>query len=93
MAGLVKGLLENDGIDCLMKNQILSSGIGELPLNDCWPEVWIIDNDDYDKAADLVNDFLTTDGQRGTSWKCRCGEMIEGQFDACWKCGRERPAE
>jgi hypothetical protein len=23
-------------------------------------------------------------------WKCQCGEILEGQFSACWHCGAER---
>ena len=90
MVGLVKGILENDGIDCLLKNQILSSGIGELPLNECWPEVWITNDGDYDKATEIVNNFLAADSGEEKSWRCRCGEQLEGQFDICWRCGRER---
>lgn len=26
-------------------------------------------------------------------WKCECGEQIEDQFDACWKCAGRNPAE
>ena len=29
----------------------------------------------------------------GEPWACpQCGEHIEAQFDACWKCGEDRPA-
>jgi|GEM_PF-1271291 len=26
-------------------------------------------------------------------WKCKCGELIEDTFDACWKCSEERPED
>jgi len=27
-------------------------------------------------------------------WKCpACGEGVESQFDACWKCGRPKPPD
>jgi hypothetical protein len=91
MAGLIKGLLENNGIDCLMKNQILSSGIGELPLNECWPEVWISDDDDFDRAMELVEHALSSPENPPSSWRCKCGEEIEGQFELCWHCGNPRP--
>jgi predicted RNA-binding Zn-ribbon protein involved in translation (DUF1610 family) len=33
-----------------------------------------------------------TPDQSAASWACPgCGEQIEGQFDACWKCGGARP--
>lgn len=92
MAGLIKGLLENGGIDCLIKNQILSSGIGELPLNECWPEVWITDDEDFSRATEIVEHALSEPEDTLPSWHCKCGETIEGQFELCWQCGRERPA-
>lgn len=92
MAGLVKGLLENEGIGCLMKNQILSSGIGELPVNECWPEVWITDDNDYSRATELIEHTLSVADKSFPSWKCRCGEVVEGQFSACWHCGQEKPS-
>jgi hypothetical protein len=34
------------------------------------------------------------DRPKGPPWQCEgCGEIIEGQFAACWKCGHERPEE
>ena len=92
MVGLVKGILDNGGIDCLLKNQILSSGMGELPLNECWPEVWVTHDGDYDKATQIINEFLAGDGRKEISWHCSCGELLEGQFEICWRCGQARPS-
>jgi hypothetical protein len=24
-------------------------------------------------------------------WLCHCGEMVEGGFEQCWRCGRLMP--
>lgn len=88
MAGHVHSLLEANDIDCHLRNMSLSSGIGELPINECWPEVWVNDEADYSVAKELIKTILEKAEQK-ESWKCNCGELIEGQFDMCWSCGEE----
>ena len=46
-------------------------------------------------ANELLVDFLSGSLARkysGQHWTCECGEKLEGQFTACWKCGSARPA-
>lgn len=93
MAGHVKSLLEEDGIHCLIKNEALSGAIGEIPPIECWPEVWITDDDDYDRAKAIIENLLEDAQTIKLPWLCECGEEIEGQFYACWHCGREKPAD
>lgn len=91
MAGHVKSLLESNGIVCIIKNQNLASGVGELPPVECWPEVWVINDENYDEAMNLVNSVISDNPSKRPQWKCTCGETIEGQFSACWRCGTDRP--
>lgn len=91
MTGHVQSLLENTGIECIIKNQYLSGGMGELPINECWPEVWITDDSNFARAMQIVNSVIHDDDHPDTGWQCRCGEQIESQFSACWNCGAERP--
>lgn len=91
LAGHVKSLLEQAGIECLLKNQILSGAMGELPLNECWPEVWVCDDRDYGAALEVIESALAPGTASGEPWRCACGETIENQFTACWHCGGERP--
>ncbi len=90
--GLIKGMLEQDGIGCLVKNQILAGAMGELPPLECWPELWITDDRDLPLANKIVEAALTTPAEQATPWHCQCGEEIEGQFSACWSCGEEKSA-
>ena len=94
-AGYIQGLLEARGIECVMRNTTLSSGMGELPLNECWPEVWILDDRDRELAERIIHEALDADNEQGdsnrTTWLCDCGEWMESQFDSCWKCGKLRP--
>lgn len=90
LAGHIRALLQQAGIECIMRNQHLWGGIGELPPIECWPEVWITDDSDYELAAALISEALNSEQRHDPPWQCPCGEEIEGQFTACWKCGAER---
>ena len=90
MSGYVKSILEVNHIDCVIRNQNLAGAMGELPPIECWPEVWILDEDAYDDAMHIINAFLSDNPEQREDWICSCGEKIEGQFSACWSCGQER---
>ena len=89
--GLVRGLLEQDGIPCLVKNQNLAGALGEIPPQECWPEIWITDDRDLALARKVVKAALSPVTDVSVPWHCQCGEEIEGQFTACWNCNEERP--
>ena len=89
MVGHVRNLLELNNISCHLRNTNLMSGIGELPINECWPEVWIDNEMDFNLAESLIKKMYINKNQNN-DWKCQCGETIEGQFDTCWSCGVDR---
>jgi hypothetical protein len=83
----VKNLLQSYGIECVLKNENLSGAAGELPPTECWPELWLTDNKYYDEACRLLSGEATAQ----QTWACcDCGEVLEGQFDRCWNCGKYR---
>lgn len=92
MAGHIHSLLEANNIDCHLRNMHLTGGIGELPLNECWPEVWVNDETDFTAAEQLIKTALSHPKQE-ESWLCQCGESIEGQFEICWFCGNEKKSD
>lgn len=92
LVGHLHNVLENEGIDCWIKNQILSGAIGELPPTECWPEVWLRNDEDYDRAMKIISPIITPPETDQSPWQCHCGEMLEGQFNVCWQCGEQRPA-
>ena len=82
-----KNVLESEGIPCQIRNEFLGGIAGEMPLQEIWPELWLINDIDYDRAKQLL-DAAIVDESPGDDWKCRrCGEDNEGQFAACWNCG------
>ncbi|MGA7800799.1 MAG: DUF2007 domain-containing protein [Gammaproteobacteria bacterium] len=92
MVGHLKNVLEGHGIDCLIKNQYLSGGAGELPPTEIWPELWVTDDLDSDRARSIIDDQLRPAEGAQSPWTCPdCGEIIEPQFGVCWNCGTSRP--
>ena len=89
MAGHIHSLLEANNIDCHLRNMNLSGGIGELPINECWPEVWVINESDFSQAQELINIALAN-AEQDEDWQCQCGEVIGGQFDICWSCSKTK---
>ncbi len=81
-----KNILEIEGIACEIRNQHLGSVLGEIPFPEVWPQLWVKNDLDLDRAHQLIAE----DGagaSAGAPWRCRqCGEENEGQFAACWNC-------
>lgn len=91
MIGHLKNVLATFGIECVIKNIYLSSAAGELPLIECWPELWVVEDHRYAEAKAILKKTLAPLKSVKRPWRCSaCGEEIEGQFSECWKCGRSR---
>lgn len=89
--GWLESILQANRIDCLVRNRYLGGAIGELPLNEAWPEIWVVEDRDEGAAKRLIAAALAP-GQPQDAWHCGgCGESIEGQFRQCWNCGRDAP--
>ncbi len=85
--GHVRNLLEQSGIACVVKNEQLSGGLGEIPFLECLPELWVLRDADLPRAQALLEAIEQPAAVRA-QWRCRgCGERNEGQFAACWQCG------
>lgn len=91
MNNYLLSLLEQEGIRCTVRNRYLGGAIGELPVNEGWPEIWVTHDEDADEARRIIEQITQTAVTDADPWHCDCGEDIEGQFSACWNCGGERP--
>lgn len=81
-----RNILESEGIDCELRNQHLGSIVGEMPFAETWPELWVRNDLDLDRARQLIADV--SDESPAEGWQCpACGESNERQFGACWNCG------
>ena len=92
-AHAVCGFLASHGIEADVRGEFLTSGWGELPVDVC--SVWIRNERQLEAAQALLNDYLHGSHARkysGERWTCtQCGEVLEGQFTQCWRCGAARP--
>ncbi len=83
-----KNVLEAEGIRAVVKNEFLSSAMGELPPAECQAELWVL-RDEHAETAERILRQPRID--QGMPWQCRsCGETSEPQFTQCWKCGALR---
>lgn len=90
-AQLLRALLERHRIEARVFGDYLSGAAGELPA-DIYPSVWVIEDRDLARAQALLKEWLAENQARAeaSSWVCRgCGELVDGSFDLCWRCGTE----
>ena len=88
MATLWVDWFKAEGIGASVQSEFLRRAAGELPPDQCLPEVWIEDGDHEARALELLA-ILRHAPQR--SWFCSCGELVEGGFQQCWNCGAMMP--
>jgi hypothetical protein len=82
-------MLRTQGIDANMQRYFLNGAAGDLPPDQCLPEIWIQDDAQLDRAKAALSDIQRTP-QR--NWVCQtCGERIEGGFEQCWNCQTMMP--
>lgn len=82
----LKNLLEQEGIECMVKNDCLSAVVGEIPMLVAWPELWVIDSDMQAWAIELIK-TSQKEAEQGEDWTCEyCGESHAAQFSDCWNC-------
>jgi hypothetical protein len=73
------------GIDSELRNQYLAGALGDLPMLETWPQVWV---EDAMEAAALRALHNAATAPTGVPWVCpQCGEELEPQFTTCWRCG------
>ena len=91
MVYLMKNVLETHGIETVILGEYLRTGVGELPTNEAWVELWVVDDWRLKEARQIIEEAQEDVGAEQETWRCpKCGEELEGHFDRCWKCGTER---
>lgn len=85
--GFVQGVLKQEGIHCIVKNEFLSGASGELPVNETWPELWVAD-EDLERARLILENIESNDDAE--PWRCeQCHQLIEASFAVCWYCASD----
>ena len=84
-----RNLLASEGITAFLKNEHFGSIMGEIPFQEVWPELWIQNDFDYDRALELIEGGKFSEEFPATLWTCNtCSIENEGQFSMCWSCSQ-----
>jgi hypothetical protein len=87
----LRNLLQSAGISCRICNERLSTLAGEVPFAECAMRLELENEADRDSAEALIREMARRSERSGSIWTCtRCGEQLEAQFTACWRCGAEK---
>ena len=90
--GHYQSILEDAGIATMIKNLGAASASGEIPFVQCYPELWVADDKDYDRALELLEPYHEREVPEGSAWNCpTCSEHLPGSFGQCWNCGTMQP--
>jgi len=80
-----RNLLSMAGIASELRNQYLAGALGDLPMFETWPQLFV---EDADEQAALRALARASAAPGGAPWICEdCGEVLEPQFTNCWRCG------
>ena len=62
-----------------------------LPSVPFYPELWVLNDEDYAKAFELIEGFQHPSLGAAGIWQCpKCAEQLGSQFESCWQCGTKR---
>ncbi|MBG9388866.1 DUF2007 domain-containing protein [Caenimonas aquaedulcis] len=88
IAALWVDALTQAGMPASVQRYYLGSVAGELPPDQCLPEVWLTHDEQESQARAFLREFTHVKQRR---WHCACGEIVEGGFEQCWNCGLPMP--
>ena len=82
----VKNIIEAEEIEVFLKNEYAQGAVGEISTFDSWPEIWVVNDLDYDRAIEIVK---SSQSNKTGEWICKsCSESNDLSFEICWKCQR-----
>ena len=88
IAALWADTFKQAGFSASVQRYFLSGIAGELPPDQCLPEVWLAHDHEEPLAKALLHELQNLPQRR---WLCSCGELVEGGFEQCWQCGLVMP--
>ena len=90
--GHYQSILESSGIPTLVKNLATSSFMGDVPFAEVFPELWVMNEGDYEEAIRLLREHRDASPADAQDWICAlCGEEVPKEFGQCWNCQTDRP--
>lgn len=87
-----KFALEAAGIKYLIKNEFSQGAVGELPPTESWSQIWVINQQDADKAKHICSQVELKQKASDSEWLCsHCNETNASSFEYCWQCQTLKP--
>ncbi len=86
-AQLLAGMLAQAGIESRIFNQHSQGALGEIPLGETYPELWLADERDLGLAQKLLSAYERPVDSTQELPCGRCGESNPVNFSLCWRCG------
>lgn len=87
-AHIVRDQLEEAGIKTHVFNENAQGGVGEIPFTHAYPEIWLVNDGDIEKARKVIKAYELPMKDAGARLCNHCGESNPGTFQICWRCGK-----
>lgn len=88
--GHFRSVLEEAGIVTFIRNEHTNHAMTGLPSHLFFPTLCVLNDDDYEKAMELLQP-LHVPPPWSPDWVCpTCAESNPGNFEFCWSCTMER---
>ncbi len=88
-AHILAHILREAGIGCHIFNENLQGGVGEIPFTHAYPEIWLAEAGDTERAREIIREFERPVPARAPRSCPHCGEENPGHFLSCWQCGHD----
>ena len=85
-AHILRGVLQQSGIEARVFNENAQSGVGQLPVPDAYPEIWLVNEHDLERAKAVIRVFESAPRVTGSVRCGACGEDSPANFQLCWNC-------
>ena len=83
-----RDLVESAGIPTMLRNEHTSHGVIEVPIPEFYPNLCVLNDDDYAEAWEIINKVIQSEKTNpGDDLICgHCGERNPGNFGECFNC-------
>jgi len=88
-AHLLLDLLNQAGIAAQILNTYAQGATGEIPFGQAYPEIWLEDEHDRQRAQVIISEYESTPTITGWVFCRQCGERNPANFELCWQCSKE----
>ena len=88
-AYILLGLLRVEGIEARILNANAQGGLGEIPFTSTYPEIWLVNERDCDRARGTFSAFERAEASVSERAPVRCSVCREDNppgFEICWNC-------